>query len=543
MSKSTLRGQLSSVVASISALRRRFASTVMVGLLVLAFEFPQGRQSRSAVSLLFGSRASRGGAFGGVLVALLAVVSPMLSVLPAGADGSTWTSRTSAADNRWNSVAYGQDGSGGPLWVAVAQSGTGNRVMTSPDGITWTSRNAAGDSSGNENNWFSVAYGGGQWVAVAQSGTGNRVMTSPDGIAWTGTNAAADNSWNSVAYGQDGSGGPLWVAVAQSGTGNRVMTSPDGITWTSRNAAAESAWLSVAYGGGRWVAVATSGTKRVMTSPDGINWTVRTAARLNQWRSVAYGQDGNGGPLWVATALGFTGSATESVDRVMTSPDGTTWTTSGSGADEIPWFSVVYGDGRWVAVANSASGNAAMTSTDGITWTMQASAALNWRSVGYGDGLWVAVAFNGTNDRVMTSGAMAMAAPSVVPTPSPLPVSVSCDPSPAVAGGLVTCTVTGGDPGIDVLWRAAYNPAFAEAGVTLDPTGSGEFSFVVPAEALGEVVTVELVEWLAPVSLGVASGPVPSSVPSGGGPVPVWPLLLFGLLGLGLLRRGATTPV
>jgi hypothetical protein len=46
------------------------------------------------------------------------------------ADGITWTSRTSAADNDWTSVAYGNG-----LFVAVSNNGTGNRVMTSPD--TW----------------------------------------------------------------------------------------------------------------------------------------------------------------------------------------------------------------------------------------------------------------------------------------------------------------------------------------------------------------------------------------------------------------------
>ena len=93
--------------------------------------------------------------------------------------------------------------------------------------------------------------------------------------------------------------------------------------------------------------------------------------------------------------------------------------------------------------------------------------------------------------------------------------SVSCTPSAPVPDGSVTCSVTGGDAGIDILWRAAYNPVFVEAGVTLDGSGSGEFSFTVPAAAVGEELTVELVEWLAPVSLGVVGGPVPSSVPSG----------------------------
>ena len=59
----------------------------------------------------------------------------------------------------------------------MADDGTGNRVMTSPDGIAWTSRTSAAD-----NKWRSVTYGNGLFVAVADDGTGNRVMTS--GLIW-----------------------------------------------------------------------------------------------------------------------------------------------------------------------------------------------------------------------------------------------------------------------------------------------------------------------------------------------------------------------
>ena len=39
--------------------------------------------------------------------------------------GVNWTTRTSAADNEWRSVTHGNG-----VFVAVAQTGTGNRVMT-----------------------------------------------------------------------------------------------------------------------------------------------------------------------------------------------------------------------------------------------------------------------------------------------------------------------------------------------------------------------------------------------------------------------------
>jgi len=124
--------------------------------------------------------------------------------------GVIWNSRESAADNFWYSVTYGNG-----TFVAVAGTGTGNRVMTSPDGITWTSRTSAAD-----NNWLGVTYGNGIFVAVAASGTGNRVMTSPDGITWTSRTSASNNNWYGVTYGNG-----TFVAVAASGSGNRVMTS------------------------------------------------------------------------------------------------------------------------------------------------------------------------------------------------------------------------------------------------------------------------------------------------------------------------------
>jgi hypothetical protein len=106
-----------------------------------------------------------------------------------------------------------------------------------------------------------------------------------------------------------------------------------------------------------------------------------------------------GGGIFVAVA----GSATGPGNRVMTSPDGVTWTTRASTADNY-WTSVTYGGGLFVAVSGDTPGNRVMTSPDGVTWTLRASAADNdWRSVTYGGGLFVAVAGTGSGNRVMTS--------------------------------------------------------------------------------------------------------------------------------------------
>ena len=129
--------------------------------------------------------------------------------------------------------------------------------MTSPDGIVWTSQSSAAD-----NVWSSVTYGNGLFVAVSNDGFTNSVMTSPDGIVWKSQSSAANNVWSSVTYGNG-----LFVAVSSTGRGNRVMTSPDGIVWTSQSSAADNEWRSVTYGNGLFVAVAITGTgDRVMTS-------------------------------------------------------------------------------------------------------------------------------------------------------------------------------------------------------------------------------------------------------------------------------------
>jgi hypothetical protein len=305
--------------------------------------------------------------------------------------GINWTSRNSATENNWQSITYGNG-----LFVAVATTGTGDRVMTSADGINWTTRTSAAD-----NEWRSVTYGNGLFVAIAFSGTGNRVMTSPDGINWISRTSAADNVWQSVTYGNN-----LFVAVASSGSGNRVMTSPDGINWTLRTSAADNYWFSVTYGNGLFVAVATeSGVgNRVMTSPDGITWTTRASAANNNWASVTFG---NG--LFVAVAYSGSGN------RVMTSPNGINWTSSTS-APDYNWGSVTFGNGLFVAVAATTcsgpqlpgappcSDNGVMISPDGINWTSKVSAANNtWQTVTYGNGMFVAVASSGTGNRVMTS--------------------------------------------------------------------------------------------------------------------------------------------
>jgi hypothetical protein len=311
---------------------------------------------------------------------------------------NSWVYRTTPADSRlWTSVAFGtypSTSSPGTLvniLVAVASSGTGQRVMTSFNGTgagtgnEWTLRTSAADED-----WSSVAWAGelGLFVAVATSGTGNRVMTSSDGIDWVGRASAADEDWSSVAWASELG---LLVAVATSGTGNRVMTSPDGIVWTSQTSAADNDWRSVVWAGelDLFVAVASSGTgDRVMTSPDGIVWTVQSSAANNNWRSVAWSSE-----LGILVAVADSGTG----NRIMTSYDGINWVTRTSPAN-IAWSSVAWAASKGIFMA-VATGTQVMLSSNGIQWSLGNAVALQeWSSVVWAPAfnLFVSVSLDGS---------------------------------------------------------------------------------------------------------------------------------------------------
>jgi 6-phosphogluconolactonase (cycloisomerase 2 family) len=278
------------------------------------------------------------------------------------------------------------DENGGTLIAAGNSSISGNLTGSSALGnltatttgefyntvSTWEEESASAAAQ-----WSAVTYGGGTFVAVSWDGN---VMSSPDGITWTNRTPAEGNSWQTATYGNG-----LFVALSNTGT-NRVMTSPDGITWTARAAVGTNNWIGAAYGNGRFVAVAcgvsasscntTAGGYRIMTSEDGTTWTGVTAPEANQWKGITYGEG-----LFVAVA--DTGT-----NRVMTSPDGTNWTVR-TASSANGWQEVVYAEGRFVAVSET---DTAMSSEDGITWTARTTPGnSDWYGLAYGGGYFAAL--------------------------------------------------------------------------------------------------------------------------------------------------------
>lgn len=118
-------------------------------------------------------------------------------------------------------------------------------------------------------------------------------------------------------------------------------------------------------------------------------WKQNTLPVSQKWRSVIYG-DGK----YVALAFGS--------DKGAYSTDGITWTEMSMPASRN-WFRVIYGNGKFVAVASLTDKGA--YSTDGITWTeMTLPSSQRWEGLTYGDGKFVAVAINSTYGAYSTDG-------------------------------------------------------------------------------------------------------------------------------------------
>jgi hypothetical protein len=177
----------------------------------------------------------------------------------------------------------------------------------------------------------------------------------------------------------------------------------------------------------------------------GETWTTRSASdETSDWYSVVYG---NG--VFVAVACC-------DPNQVMTSPDGETWTTRTAAVNDA-WRSVTYGNGLFVAVSQ----NRVMTSPDGVTWTARTSAIGGDEdysvSVTFGNGVFVAVTNEGAN-RVMTSPDGVTWTARTAPLSRWRSVTYGNGVFVAVASGGTNQVMTSTDNG--VTWTARSTPEF-----------------------------------------------------------------------------------
>lgn len=262
-------------------------------------------------------------------------------------DGINWIQRISSfgpTDSIF-SITYGNG-----LFVAT---GSGGKLATSVDGINWTQRTPGYAS---DDAITGAVYGDGVFVTVGSSGN---VHSSSDGITWRNQlgfygvpiNAFAKKGNRIIAVGDRGlillsdDNGKTWntiphafplvdfkAATASSfyfyagGTGGTLLVSIDGVEWTATqnvmgetiNALAALVYDNIASSSERVIAVGNYGKIASATTGSTPTFTLRTQPLgVSHYTSIAIGFTSTGTALAVAVT---------SDGKMVTSPDGTTWT-------------------------------------------------------------------------------------------------------------------------------------------------------------------------------------------------------------------------
>jgi hypothetical protein len=261
-------------------------------------------------------------------------------------DGVEWTGRFAqpasavAGTANFDKVYYVNN-----TFIAMGGFATNqDSVFTSTDGITWTVRNFT------SNGMNAAAALGSTIVVVGQGSTATNCYSSTNGgVSWTGRSVAA-NALSDITTAFS-----LFVAVGQSG----IFTSPDGTTWTQRNNT--SNLQRVVFFPSTNTLVATGNSGAIRFSTDGINWN---QALSGTGSGVIYDVAFNGS---LYCAVGSSGA-------ILTSTDLQVWTNRNPINTNPLFLYVVWGDGKFVASANS-NGISLYSSTDGITWQRVSTAS------------------------------------------------------------------------------------------------------------------------------------------------------------------------
>ncbi len=360
---------------------------------------------------------------------------------------SSWFARTSNTNN-WVSICYSLEKN---LFVAVANSGTNNRIMTSTNSIDWTLRTTTEDL-----NYSSVIYSKetGLFVAIAK-GT-NKIATSSDGSTWTvRTTVGANNDWSSICWSPE-----LGMFVMISSNGLLSSTVTNDMTSNNSNGKITSASSVLNTGWDAWHAFDSSTTTGWHSKDnflgDGANFVYNTNTGVyagtttttdvdnmlhsGEWLQIQVQSAITLQSITITPRSGFENSRSPRVFVILGSNNGTSWNlihsvdnhTNWSGAqtfnisnvsNSYTYFRYVIkrvgvldsGNGntdtvqimnlQMTAAASSTNTNQIMVSNDAINWFNHTSSVGNsWTSICWSPelNLFVAVANSGTN-RLMTS--------------------------------------------------------------------------------------------------------------------------------------------
>lgn len=301
--------------------------------------------------------------------------------------GFTATTVDTGINLNWSNAVYGETYK--TFTNVVGSLGTGFTIDVTPAPATWNI------IKNGRSYIVSLVSGGagyenGQTIVIDGSDIGgiseeHDIIITVKEISDDSTNSIVNYTFKGVA--QSG----LFVATPASTS--TYLTSLDGVNWSNYSLPAAGNYNCLAWGENTFVTIA-SNTSTAYTSNDGVNWTARALGINRPWADLVYG-DG----IFVVISSTF--------DTARWSTNGITWnnTTLPDLGDSTSntWVSITYGNGRFVAVANSnnASAVGVYNSNLGIiTWTANVidaddSTPKDWTSVTYGNGRFVVISSTG----------------------------------------------------------------------------------------------------------------------------------------------------
>lgn len=191
-------------------------------------------------------------------------------------------------------------------------------------------------------------------------------MYSYDGITWNNGKLMGLSPFM-LCEGFPGGNSRILVLMRTGNVSQTISYTDNGIDWTGVKLPGTSINPRyVCWGGNQFILVGNSGSNKVMTSPDGITWTSRTSGNESAgWETICWGNP-SGSTLYVAFAMNGTGN------RLMTSPDGVTWTERASPNNANTWSDVAWSPTLQLYVVGSSTVADTIkiaTSPDGINWT------------------------------------------------------------------------------------------------------------------------------------------------------------------------------
>jgi hypothetical protein len=345
-------------------------------------------------------------------------------------NASTWQTIPLPYTAAYSSLAYGNN-----YWVAVSYGGSGNStaIYSNSAGQSWLQSTLP-----SAKNWSSLAFGGGTFVAIASGASYNQITATaaPQAIALSGV--ITINGSGGILLGTPTTftvtgGSTITVSGTNTGTGSitgysnpttyYILSTPTPTTSTFSistssggspvgSSVGNLTGLTFTYnyttsGTGSKFTVGVKGTSyNVFLASGGTGFSIGDTVKIagtslggatpaNDLLITVTGVTGS-----IISAFTYTGTAVagSNAASAYSTTLGSSWSAGSGLTSSIAWSAIVWGAGRFVAIATG-SRNVGY-STDGQTWVVTSNAlpvSSTWASIAFGKNMFVAVSSTSTN--------------------------------------------------------------------------------------------------------------------------------------------------